>query len=186
MVKHSVPRLARALVARRRHLLPYLRGVLRGHPGVRIGRGVRLSGPGEYDLEPGVTLTSHVKMWVGPGAVLTMRRGSKVGDRSVINAAVGVVIEEGTRISWDVQILDTDFHWIELSDGTRRRHKAPISLGPRALIGARSTVLKGVTVGEGAVVGAGSVVRRSVAPGAIVSGNPATEVGKAASWGSAS
>ncbi|MCR2814125.1 acyltransferase [Microbacterium sp. zg.Y1090] len=182
---HSKRGILRRLLAHRKHLVAYGRGVLRGHPGVRIGRGVKLGGPGERRFDRGVTLTSGVQIWVGPGAVLTMRSGSKIGDRSIVNVQSSVVIEQGTRISWDVQILDTDFHWLADETGRRRSHTRPIVLGPRALIGARSMVLKGVEVGAGAVVGAGSVVRRSVEPGSIVVGNPALPVGAVSDWGSA-
>ena len=40
-------------------------------------------------------------------------------------------------------------------------------------VGTRAIILDGVTVGRGAIVGAGAVVTRSVAPYAIVGGNPA-------------
>lgn len=152
---------------------------------MRIGRGVRLTGPGTYRLQPGSTLTAGVRIWVGEGATFTLCSGAKLGDRTIVNVATGVTIEEGTRVSWDVQILDTDFHWTEKADGSRRPHKAEVILGPRALIGARSMILKGVSVGPGAVVGAGSIVRRSVPPQTIVSGNPAREVGEVSDWGSA-
>lgn len=171
--------------ARRKQVIPYMRGVLRGHPGVRIGRGVHLTGPGKYDLDRSVNLTDGVRIWVGPDAVFTMKKGSKIGDRTIVNVETSVTLAEGTRVSWDVQIMDTDFHWIEGEDGTQKDHTAAIHLGPNALIGARSMVLKGVSVGDGAVVGAGSVVRRSVPAGTIAAGNPAREVGRVRAWGSA-
>lgn len=170
----------------RRRLVPsYARGVFAGHPGTRIGKGVKLTGPGKYVLEPGSTITDGVRMWVGRGATFTMKRGSKIGDRSVVNVESAVTLEEGTRVSWDVQILDTDFHWLEGESGSRRPHTAAIVLGPHALVGARSMILKGVTVGDGAVVGAGSVVRRSVSPNTVVAGNPAQTVTTVLNWGSA-
>lgn len=45
-------------------------------------------------------------------------------------------------------------------------------------LGARSVLLPGVVVGQGALVGAGSVVTKNVAPGVVVAGNPARELGK--------
>lgn len=42
-----------------------------------------------------------------------------------------------------------------------------------AYIGAYSQIMPGVTIGEGALVAAGSVVTKSVAPHAVVGGNPA-------------
>lgn len=173
------------LASRGRRAVKYLRGAARGHPGVRFGRGVQLLGPGTFVLERGVNLTDGVRIWVGEGATFTMKSGSKIGDRSIVNVATSVTLEAGTRVSWDVQILDTDFHWIEDGNGRRRAHTAPVVIGPRALVGARSMILKGVSVGEGAIVGAGSVVRRSVQAGAVVAGNPAEQVGAARAWGSA-
>lgn len=169
----------------RRHLWSYLRGVLRGHPGARIEAGVKLKGPGTFDLRRGCTISKGAHLWVGRGATLTVEPGAKIGARSKVNAASGVSIGRGVRISWEVQLLDTDFHWTSSPSGRRRPHKAPIVLEPKVLVGTRALVLKGVTVGRGAVVGAGSVVRRDVPPGTIVAGNPATPVGEVADWGSA-
>jgi acetyltransferase-like isoleucine patch superfamily enzyme len=53
-----------------------------------------------------------------------------------------------------------------------------ITIGDRAWLGSRVTVLRNVTIGEGAVVAAGSVVHRDVAPWSIVSGVPAVVVGE--------
>lgn len=163
----------------------YVRGGLRGHPGARLGRGVQLTGPGEYDLQRGSTITEGARLWVGAGARLTMMAGSKIGDRSIVNVESGIVIGRGVRISWDVQLLDTDFHWVRMPDGRVRSHTKPIVIEDRVLIGSRAMILKGVTLGHGSVVGAGAVVRRSVAPGMIVAGNPAERVGEVRDWGSA-
>lgn len=171
--------------AARKHFADYLRGVVRGHPGVRIGHGVKLGGPGKYDLSRGCQINRDSQLWVGEGATLTMLPGSKLGDRAIVNVESKVSIGAGVRISWDVQILDTDFHWIEGSDGRIHQHTRPILIEDRVLIGASTIILKGVTLGTGSVVGAGSVVRRSIAPRTVVGGNPAAKLGDVANWGSA-
>ncbi|WP_431278368.1 acyltransferase [Leifsonia poae] len=158
------------------------RGVLRGHPGARIGPGVRMGGPGGYELERGSTIRKGARIWVGEGATLRLARGSAIGARTVVNVESGVTLGAGTQVSWDAQVLDTDFHRITAPDGTIRRHTAPIVIGEHVLIGTGALILKGVTLGDGAVVAAGSVVTRSVAPGVVVAGNPAGPVGEAASW----
>lgn len=168
----------------RKHFWDYSRGVLRGHPGVRIQRGVKMDGPGTYDLHRGTTLAKGAQIYVGPGATLTVERGAKVGIRNIVNVASGVTIGSGSELSWDVQILDTDFHRIHMADGTIRPHTRPITIESRTLIGTGSIILKGVTIGTGAVIGSGSVVRRDVPAKAIVMGNPAEIVGHAESWGS--
>lgn len=169
----------------RRHFWSYLRGVLRGHPGARIEGGVKLLGPGRFELQSGCTISKGAHLWVGRGATIFVGKGAKVGARSKVNSAAGVSIGEGARISWEVQLLDTDFHWTASASGRRRPHKAPIVIEPKVLVGTRALVLKGVTIGTGAVVGAGAVVRTDVAPQTVVVGNPAEPVGQVSDWGSA-
>ena len=55
---------------------------------------------------------------------------------------------------------------------------APVTVGERAYIGARSMLLPGVTVGAEAIVAAGSVVANDVPDGTIVGGVPAQPIGK--------
>ena len=47
-----------------------------------------------------------------------------------------------------------------------------------ASIGGGAVLLPGIIVGEGSHIGAGAVVTKSVAPGAVVVGNPAREISK--------
>ena len=170
------------LTTRLRRYTELARGVLRGHPGARIASGVRMGGPGTYELARGSHLQKGARLWVGPGATLRLARGSAIGPRSTVNVESGLTIGEGTRISWEVQLLDTDFHRITRTDGAVLPHTAPIAIGSRGLIGTGAMVLKGVTIGDGAVVAAGSVVTRPVGPGEIVGGNPAKRLGEAAAW----
>ena len=167
----------------RRHFLDFVRGVLRGHPGVRIERGVKLQGPGRYDLSRGSQISKHARIWVGPGATLHLGRGAKIGTRAIVNVETGVRIGARVRISWDVQILDTDFHWVRAPDGHVQPPSKAVTIEEDVLIGTRVLILKGVHVGRGSVIGAGAVVRRAVTPHSIVIGNPAQEVARVAEWG---
>ncbi|GAC1308512.1 MAG: hypothetical protein NVSMB16_04820 [Acidimicrobiales bacterium] len=54
---------------------------------------------------------------------------------------------------------------------------APVTVGERAYVGARSLLLPGVTIGAGAIVAAGSLVSADVAPETVVAGVPARAIG---------
>lgn len=165
-----------------RRYTEYARGILRGHPGVRIGARVKLTGPGTYNLARGTHLAPDARIWVGPGATLTMAHGSKIGPRSVVNVESGLTIGDDTGISWEAQLMDTDFHPITRPNGDTYAHTSAIQLGKHVLVGTRAMILKGVRVGDGAVIAAGSVVTRDVEAGEIVGGNPAKSLGVAANW----
>ena len=51
--------------------------------------------------------------------------------------------------------------------------RGPIVVEDEAWIGSNAIVMSGVTIGKGAIVAAGAIVTKSVAPYAIVGGNPA-------------
>jgi len=55
---------------------------------------------------------------------------------------------------------------------------ADIVVGDGAWIGASAILLPGIRIGAGAVVAAGAVVSKDVAPGVIVGGVPAKEIGR--------
>jgi acetyltransferase-like isoleucine patch superfamily enzyme len=149
---------------------------------VRLGAGVRLRGPGHFDLQPGSCIRRGARIWVGPGATLTLEHGSAIGAGSVVNVESGISIGEGSQVSWDAQLLDTDFHRITAPDGTVREHTRPIRIGRHVLVGTGAMILKGVVLGDGVVVAAGAVVTRSVAEGTVVAGNPAVPIGQSIHW----
>ncbi|MDE9364328.1 acyltransferase [Luteipulveratus sp. YIM 133132] len=158
------------------------RASVRGSAGARIGTGVRLTGPGEYLLRRGSLIHDRVQAFVADGAVLELAPRSAIGARSVVNVATRVTIGAGTQVSWQCQILDTDFHEIRDEDGRAGPVSAPVTIGEHVLIGTGAIILKGVTIGDHAVVGAGSVVSGDVPAYAIVAGNPARVVGRTSGW----
>ncbi len=116
-------------------------------------------------------------------ATLHIGARSVLGARCIINAAEEITIGEGCSISWDCNIMDTDFHRVDLGGGEAQRPVTlPVRIGDRVLIGAHSMVLKGVTIGHDSVVAAGSVVTRDVPAHTLVAGNPARVVRRIAGW----
>ena len=142
---------------------------------VRVRPGAELHCAGVVSLQRGIrVVVDSGRLTIGDGTNIN-------GPGTRILCAQEVTIGAGCTFSWDVQILDTDFHAIT-TDGVEQPSVAPITIGDRVWIGTRAVVLKGVTVGDGAVVAAGAVVTKDVPPGAVVAGIPAKVVGRADSW----
>jgi acetyltransferase-like isoleucine patch superfamily enzyme len=89
----------------------------------------------------------------------------------------------GCLISWDVLLLDTDYHPVLAEGAMAAAPEEPIELGDRVWVGARSCILKGVTLADDVVVAAGSVVTRSEdQSNVILGGNPAKVVREGIQW----
>ncbi|MCA9509232.1 MAG: N-acetyltransferase [Myxococcales bacterium] len=101
-----------------------------------------------------------------------------VGDRVTVKS--GVQLWDGVELEDDVFVGPNATFTNDLFPRSRRRpERWPRTLVRRgASIGANATILAGLEIGERAMVGAGAVVTRSVAPGAIVAGNPARPIGE--------
>ncbi|GEK78814.1 acyltransferase [Agrococcus baldri] len=143
---------------------------------------MRLTGDGQYRLASGSLIREHARVYVGPGATLSLGTAAVIGIRNTVNVEAGLTIGARSELSWDVEIMDTDFHDLTFADGRRHRRSAEIVIGEHALIGARAVLLKGVVVGDGAIVAAGAVVTKDVPPGTVVAGNPAAVVGRVTGW----
>lgn len=100
--------------------------------------------------------TVSVDASIGPECRIAS--GAFIGD--------GTVLERSVTIGPNVAVL-----------GNEHGGDAPTTLCAEAVVGAGSVIYSGVTIGAGAMVRPGTVVTRSVPPGAIVEGNPATIVG---------
>ncbi|MGG3042619.1 acyltransferase [Bacillus anthracis] len=130
---------------------------------------------GNVHLGPGV------RTIVGPNAKLSIGTNSFISSNSLIICKESIIIGDNCAISWDVQIMDTDFHSFVV-DGESNIPTKPIKIGSDVWIGSRVTILKGVTIGDGAVIGAGSVVTKDVPSKAVVAGNPARIVKENIDW----
>jgi acetyltransferase-like isoleucine patch superfamily enzyme len=103
---------------------------------------------------------------------------SSIGDRTQIHCGDQIIIGKYVLISWDVNIIEYDYH----SPGGGKPVPRPIVIEDEVWIGARSIITKGVTIGKGAIIGAGSVVVKDVPPFTLAAGNPAKNIKKISSW----
>lgn len=88
-----------------------------------------------------------------------------------------VEIKSGCLFSWDILVMDTNYHTILQSQNNQ-----PVIFRSRVWVGARATILKGVELGTGSVVAAGAVVVRDVPERCVVAGNPAGVVKNNIDW----
>jgi acetyltransferase-like isoleucine patch superfamily enzyme len=105
------------------------------------------------------------KTWIGPHTLLDGSGG-------------GIEIGEFCSISAGVQIYTHDTVAWALTGGEAAYEKAPVKIGDRSYIGAKSVIAKGVTIGDHSVVGACSFVNRDVPPYTVVAGVPARAIGQ--------
>lgn len=158
-------------------LAGYLRGLMHFRS-VRGGKPFRIDGRftlqrqhGELHIAERAHLWPDVKISIigsaGSPATVRIGRSCTIGDRTQIHACRLVSVGDRVRISWDVTLLENNYH---------ANSRGPIRIEDDAWIGCRAIVLGGVTIGRGAVVAAGAVVTKDVPPNAVVAGNPARVV----------
>jgi acetyltransferase-like isoleucine patch superfamily enzyme len=132
-------------------------------------------------------LVINGEVFAGLGVALSVLSNAclEIGDDVYINSNSSVIcgedikIGEGSLISWDVEIRDTDFHKIVRDDFAVSK---PITIGPYVWIGSRATILKGVTIGKGAVIATGTVVTKDIPPHCLVAGVPGRIINKNLEW----
>jgi len=148
----------------------------------RVGKGVRiLIKNGEINVGRKVQLHHGVKLsaWGTEGYTkINIGENTAIGDRTEIHAGQCVNIGANCNISWDVCIMDRDYHKFNSPAEIIK----PVNIKDNVWIGCNSIITKGVTIGEGAVVAAGSVVTKDVPPKTVVGGNPAKVIKEDIYW----
>lgn len=89
-----------------------------------------------------------------------------------------IVLGKNVRIAWDAQLMDSSFHYIEL---TNRDHivkplTQPIFIGDNVWIGNRTTISKGTVLPNRTIVASNSVVNKdfsNIEPDTLIAGTPA-------------
>ncbi|MCM2267376.1 MAG: acyltransferase [Elusimicrobiales bacterium] len=114
--------------------------------------------------------------------VLRMGADLRITAESAIVASNSVSIGAGSLFSWDVLVIDTDFHGL-YGGGELLNPSAPVRIGAGVWIGCRALVLKGSVLPDGTVVAAASTVTREfTAANTLIGGSPAVVLKENVSW----
>jgi acetyltransferase-like isoleucine patch superfamily enzyme len=146
-----------------------------------VGKIKLIKSNGYIEMGNKVLLYSNVKLSVygtDHTSRLIIGKSTNIGDRTEIHCGKEVIIGENCAISWDVVIMDRDYHKLNTNENVYK----PVHIEDNVWIGCRSIILKGVKVGKGSVIAAGSVVTKDVPPNTVVGGNPAKVLKKDIYW----
>lgn len=150
-------------------------------PDVKLGERVKIFA---FTNLYGCQIGDDVKI----GTFVEIQKGARVGNRCKISShsfiCEGVTLEDEVFIGHGVTFINDRFPRATNVEGQLQTEAdwncVPTLVKRRASIGSGSTILCGIEIGEGATVGAGSVVTRDVPAGAVVAGNPARVLRRAA------
>lgn len=99
---------------------------------------------------------------VAKNAVLQFgTNGTMIGTNSKIICFEKIVIGDSARITWDCQLYDTSFHYVEI-DGAPSKLTSPIVIGNNVWIGNNTTITKGVTIPDWSIVANHSLVNKDL------------------------
>lgn len=140
---------------------------------------VKIGVPETYTLD----MKNNRTKWKVDGSIIvnghiTIERGCcirLIGKDSVLHLGHNILFTGGSNvicnkeisigdnclISWDVLIMDTDFHHIMNPNGIIINPPAPIKIGRNTWIGCQSTILKGTSIADNNVIAANSTITHS-------------------------
>jgi len=138
----------------------------------RIGAQSRLHG-GHYILED-----KNSRLTIGEGTTI-------YSPMCVVNEGGCITIGNDCMVAYGTDLRNSDGHSI-LDAVTRERINRPrdITVADHVWIGAQCQILKGVTIGPRAIVAARSVVTKDVAAGTLVAGVPTRVIREQVDWDS--
>lgn len=114
------------------------------------------------------TVVFKGKCKIGHGSKITVGANGELilGSNFTINAESSIVafskVQFGSNclLSWEILIMDTDFHKLKDEVGNVLNEPSPIIIGDKVWIGCRCLILKGAVIPNNCVIGANSLLNR--------------------------
>lgn len=142
-----------------------------------------------WEVAGNITFEGHTeighgaKISVGDQGELFFGKNFNLNAESTIIAYKKVVFGNDCLLSWDILIMDTDFHSIVNDAGEIQNPPAPVIIGNRVWIGCRSLILKGSVIPDGCVIAANSFVNKKVTgERQVLGGQPLSTIAQGINW----
>lgn len=114
---------------------------------------------------------------------LILGKNFNINAESTIICSKRIKFGDDCILSWDVLIMDTDFHKIFDENEQLINHDKDINIGNNVWIGCRCLILKGSVIRNKSVVGANTFLSTSIEQeNVIVGGNPANIIKENIIW----
>ena len=163
----------------------------------KVSTGMIIIGKRDYSVATAIpqsiwtingTLTFAGRMKFAHGSYLLVADGAELsfgtggtycGTNFKVMCFEKITIGHNVRMAWDVQIMDSSFHYIQLveKDNAIPPLTKPVLLAGNIWIGNRTTIAKGAQVPQEVVIASNSLVNKdfsSIKPYSLLAGAPAT------------
>lgn len=118
---------------------------------------------GRISFSGNAVIGQGTKLTVGKNGILSIGDNFSVtGGNTTIICNKKIVFGNNDLLSWDILMMDTDYHKIFDKNGQKINEDMPISIGNNVWIGCRNTILKGVKINNNNVVAANSTITKSI------------------------
>lgn len=125
------------------------------------------------------------KISVGKDATLTLGDNFMITGNSEIICQKEVSFGKDCLLSWDILIMDTDFHKVLDEERKVTNLPKPINIGDHVWIGCRNTILKGVSIDDNNIISANSTITKSITESNCIvggHGNYASVIKRGIDW----
>jgi len=116
------------------------------------------------------------KIAIGEGALLKFGKGCSINNCSKVFVENRIELEDYVRASWEIQLLDSSFHYFVSNNGEIRSKKSLIHIGKGSWIGNRVTIQKNTQLPPYSIVASNSIVNKDFSmndDGGMYAGIPA-------------
>ncbi|MDU1055294.1 acyltransferase [Clostridium baratii] len=122
---------------------------------------VQIEKKGQIIVNGNVSIGRGCKVVIGEDAKLEINNNSYINECSKIVCMKKITIGENCAIAWNVNILDTDYHFI-IKNGIIKEREKEVIIHNKVWIGCNSTILKGSIIRENSIISANSLVNTSI------------------------